>query len=163
MFALDLPVAWQAELWSQQQTTTHWHIDATTVPKLTELGCTEVVTFGALSWCEHDASLWVLFTERGTLWLSRYRRSAQVPQYMDDWRGSPLQQFSAEGQQISVHLSPHHPQQFHRLMRFRFAHRKPQIRELSHGRFYLSLQEPHEDVFIYAQQQGSLLVSALKL
>lgn len=160
MLSVDLPDQWHAELWSAQETTTLWRLGAAQEPHLEHFEC-KVFQFKLLAWCEKGASLWLLQNIDGSYWLTEFRKTRQVSVVeQQDWRGIKLQQFSAQGKLITIYESPYHQRQLKNYINLRHQGRKPQFTELSHGRFYLSLQNPSEDIFVYARNQGLLLVSA---
>lgn len=164
MLATDLPLEWNAQLWSSQTSLTLWRLNTHNAPRLQQLGCDVDERITNLSWCEQGPYLWLLQQHSDAYWLSQYRRHEGTDfAQPSDWRGILMQQFTTQGQRIVIYQSERHPRQFERFLKLRHQARQPQFTELSHGRFYLSLQNPREDVFIYARSQGSLLLSALAL
>ncbi|RUO57335.1 hypothetical protein [Pseudidiomarina insulisalsae] len=161
MFAIDLPPDWQATVWSEQRSQTIWQLRRGALPSLTQLGCQPVHQFARFSWCEVNHQLWVLQESAGQFWLTRYRRLPKptvAPR--NNWRGRLLQQFNGQGKSIEVFLNKHHIKQLRSFVELRFTHRRPQFLELDHGRFYLALQNPVEDIFIYPHGDELLLLSA---
>ncbi|WP_258808488.1 hypothetical protein [Pseudidiomarina sp. CB1] len=161
MLAVDLPSEWLAEVWSTQATSTVWRLALAQTPRLEQLDCQTMTIKALLSWCEKDSSLWLMQQLDGVYWLTEYRRtSLSTSVVQSDWRGTRLQQFSAQGQTVAIYQNNYHPKQLERYLKLRHSGRHPIFTELSHGRFYVSLQKPSEDIFVYARTQGSLLVSA---
>ncbi|MDN7125703.1 hypothetical protein [Pseudidiomarina terrestris] len=156
---MDLPLDWQGELLVEQSSHQTWRIISPDTPQLHLIGCqvTELTNLGF--WCEHRGAMWLLQQHQGQYWLTRLVRAKTQPS-PSDWRGLPLQELASEGQQITIHLSKQHPQQLFQFAQFRYQSRKPRLLELSHGRFYLSLQLPTEDLFLYQQGSQTLVVSA---
>ena len=161
MLGNELPAEWNALEWAVQATVTHWQLAVKHPPQLEVLGCQVSRWMPHFSWCESGESLWLLQQLNDVYWLSEFRHAPtkELPA-TSNWRGLRLQRFSAQGQIIEVHRSPHHPQQLESFLKLRHQLRKPKMMELSHGRFYMSLQNPTEEVFIYQRAEGTLLVSA---
>lgn len=161
MLSADLPEYWHAEAWSTQETTVLWRLTPTQQPRLEHLECQVFQLSNQLSWCEKGTSLWLLQKLDDVYWLSEFRKARRTSlDEQQDWRGTKLQQFSAQGESLTIYDNPHHPKQLENYIHLRHRGRNPQFTELSHGRFYLSLQNPREDIFVYARTQGLLLVSA---
>lgn len=164
MLSVELPVEWQAEQWVTQATVTNWRLHTNQPPRLQQLGCEVFQLTENLKWCEHDRFIWLLQKQEGVYWLSQYRRDDPAAMGSSrNWRGSLMQRFRADGQVIMIYQSEHHPRQLETFVNLRYQAREPQFMELSHGRFYLSLQNPTEDIFIYARVEGTLVVSAAAL
>ncbi|WP_417691281.1 hypothetical protein [Pseudidiomarina sp.] len=160
MLVIDLPAEWGAVEWSVQETMTHWQLAVQHPPQLELLGCQVSRWMSHFAWCETGESLWMLQKLNDVYWLSELRSSPATKRpATSNWRGVKLQHFKTQGQIIEVYRSPHHPKQLESFIKLRHQVRKPKLMELSHGRFYLSLQNPTEDVFIYQRASGTILVS----
>lgn len=157
---MELPLDWQGELLAEQHSHRTWHISYPSQPQLEALPCqvTELVSVGFF--CEYQGAMWLLQEQNGENWLTRFsRRDKALAQ--PDWRGEPVQELTSEGQMLRVYLSNQHPKQLYQFVQFRYQGRAPRLMELSHGRFYLSLQLPAEELFLYQQGTRTLVVSAL--
>lgn len=160
MLSAELPANWQAQEWSTQGNSTLWQITSPSPPVLNHLGCEVTEEAGLITWCMHEHTLWLLTREGETYWLSAYQREKPTSVTSRSWYGEELQSFRTDGQEIAVYRNQFGVQQIQRFINLRHTHRNPQFTELSHGRFYLALQNPLEHVFIYTNADGSVLVSA---
>lgn len=160
MLATELPTQWHAELWSRQETSAIWRLAPTQQPDLNEINCNALRIAEGLHGCEVSGSYWLMQEIDGVYWLTEFRASSPVADVvLNDWRGRKIQQFTTQGRQLTIYQNRHHPRQLESFIAFRQQSRNPTFRELSHGRFYLSLQRPVEDIFIFVREQGCLLVS----
>ncbi|CAB0152020.1 hypothetical protein PSI9734_02368 [Pseudidiomarina piscicola] len=159
---LDLPLNWQGELLSTQGPQQIWRIERPALPDLAVLGC-QVEELPAVGfWCEHRGVMWLLQSQGEEIWLTRVSMVANTAQQSaHNWRGRQLQSVKDRGQQLNIYWSQQHPQQLYQFVQFRYLSRRPRLLELSHGRFYLSLQRPIEELFLYVQNGSTLVLSAL--